>query len=455
MPKVKAEGATKKVLIITYYWPPAGGITVLRCLKIAKYLRQFGWEPIIYTAENAHYPFLDPSNEKDVPADLTVIRRPIWEPYAIYKKLTGKKKDANVNNVFYVKGEDPGLMHRLSVWIRSNFFIPDARASWIKPSVKFLLNYLQEHPVDAIFSDGPPHTNTRIATIVSQKTGIPWLADFQDPWTQVDYYQLLSLTKWGDKKHHRLEQESFHQAAAMTIVSPTWKKELEEIGARNVHVIPWGYDPDDYQEPTALTDHNLRLTHIGIMGYDRNPQAFFRVLAQLKTKNHPLVDHISLQLIGQVDYSVKETYEENNLEDQVVVVGSVAREKALAAAGESAVLLLLLNQQDNAKGRIPGKLFEYLALRRPILAFGPTDSDVARILTATQSGICLDYEDEAGTEQALLRFWEQYQNGSLFQPTQGDIAPYSIIELTKKIAGLLDEISEVSEVSEVRSESGG
>lgn len=443
VPKAKAEAATKKVLIITYYWPPAGGITVLRCLKIAKYLRQFGWEPIIYTAENAHYPFLDPSNEKDVPANLTVIRRPIWEPYAIYKKLTGKKKDANVNNVFYVKGEDPGLMHRLSVWIRSNFFIPDARASWIKPSVKFLLNYLKENPVDAIFSDGPPHTNTRIATIVSQKTGIPWLADFQDPWTQVDYYQLLSLTKWGDQKHHRLEQASFRQAAAMTIVSPTWKKELEEIGAENVHVIPWGYDPDDYPKSAALTNRSFSLTHIGIMGYDRNPQTLFRVLSKIRVENHPLANKIIFRLIGQVDYSVKETYEENNLADKVEVVGSVAREKALAAAGESAVLLLLLNQQDNAKGRIPGKLFEYLALRRPILAFGPPDSDVARILTATKSGICMDYDDKAGIAEVLARFWEQYQDGSLFQPTQGDISPYSIVELTRQVAGLLDEVSGV------------
>jgi hypothetical protein len=150
-----------------------------------------------------------PATKKISRQDLTVLRQPIWEPYAWYKRLTGKAKDANVNNVFYVQEDKQSWLHRFSVWVRSNFFIPDARAAWVKPSVRFLVNYLETHPVDAIFSDGPPHTNTRIATLVSKATGIPHLADFQDPWTQVDYYQLLSLTAWADRKHQRLEQESF------------------------------------------------------------------------------------------------------------------------------------------------------------------------------------------------------------------------------------------------------
>ena len=222
----------KRVLIITYYWPPSGGITVLRCLKIAKYLRRYGWEPVIFTAENAHYPTIDRSNGRDVPAGVEVIRQKIWEPYALYKKFMGKPADENVNNVFYTDSAAGGWKHELAVWVRSNFFIPDARATWISGSVKRLTAYLSKHPVDAIFSDGPPHSNTRIATLVSKATGTPWLADFQDPWTQVDYYQLLNLTRWGRAKHERQEQEAFEQADKITIVSPTWKTELEAIGRR-------------------------------------------------------------------------------------------------------------------------------------------------------------------------------------------------------------------------------
>ena len=210
----------KRVLIITYYWPPSGGIGVLRCLKMAKYLRDFGWEPIIYTAKDAHYPRIDHSNDRDVPEGLEIIKQKIIEPYTFYKLLTGQKKDANVNNVFYTKEENLGYMHKLSVWIRSNFFIPDARSLWIKPSVKRLTKYIEENQVDAMLTCGPPHTNTRIATLLSKKTGTPWLMDFQDPWTQVDYYALLNLSKWGDRKHRRQEQEAFAQADKVTIVSP-------------------------------------------------------------------------------------------------------------------------------------------------------------------------------------------------------------------------------------------
>lgn len=431
----------KKVLIITYYWPPGGGITVLRCLKIAKYLRSFGWEPVIYTAENAHYPSLDHSNEKDVPEGITILKQPIWEPYAWYKRLTGKAKDANVNNVFYVKDDKPGLMHRLSVWIRSNFFIPDARAAWVRPSVRFLTNYLAQHPVDALFSDGPPHTNTRIATLVSQVTGIPWLADFQDPWTQVDYYQLLSLTPWGDRKHHRMEQEAFRQAAALTIVSPNWQQEIQKIGAQNVHCIPWGFDPDDYPMPQAVSDSHLTFTHLGIMGYDRNPTQLFQLVAELAKTQPELAVAIRFQLVGQVDYSVQETYQELGLEKYFILRGSVPRDQALQFALESPVLLLLLNQQENAQGRIPGKLFEYLAVRRPILALGPPDSDVAAILEETQAGLCVAYDDREGIRQALDDLWRRKQEGTLQQPLDGPIDQYSVKHLTGKIAAILDTIS--------------
>lgn len=436
-----ALNARKKVLIISYYWPPSGGIAVLRCLKWAKYLRDFGWEPIVYTAKDAHYPSLDPGNEKDVPADLTVLRRPIWEPYAIYKKLTGRPADDNVNDVFYVTNEKPGLAHRFSVWVRSNFFIPDARAMWIRPSVKFLLEYLRDHPVDAILSDGPPHTNTRIATLLKQRTGIPWLADFQDPWTQVDYYQMLTLTPWADRRHRRLEQEAFRAADKVTVVSPSWARDLESIGARNVSVIPWGYDPEDFADRQAKPVAGFTFMHLGIMGHDRRPETFFRVLGDLCRENQDLNSALRLHLIGQVDFSVQHSLEGAGLADRVTMPGQVPRDKALSMMMGSPVLLLLLNQQENAQGRIPGKLFEYMAARRPILVLGPTNSDVAEIVRQTGSGVCLDYDDAEGIRQAVLELFDRYQSRELQHPLQNDIEAYSVKSLTRRVADYLDDIT--------------
>lgn len=429
------------MLIISYYWPPSGGIAVLRCLKWAKYLREFGWEPIVYTAKDAHYPSLDPSNEKDIPEGLTVLRGKIFEPYSLYKRFTGQAKDANVNNVFYVQDEQPGWAHRFSVWLRSNFFIPDARAMWVRPSIRFLLAYLQEHPVDAILSDGPPHSNTRIATLLKRKTGIPWLADFQDPWTQVDYYQMLSLTSWADRRHHRLEQEAFQAADKTTIVSHSWKKELEEIGAHNVSVIPWGYDPEDFQELQPAQVPGFTFMHLGIMGHDRNPETFFRVLRELSEEDEDFERDIRLELVGQVDFSVQEAFALEGLLEKVHLPGSVPRSRALELTAGSPVLLLLLNKQDNVKGRIPGKLFEYLAARRPILVLGPPDSDVAKIVTETNSGITCAYDDAAGIKTAVSTLYEKYQLGQLQQSLNSDIEQYSVRNLTRQLATYLHEIA--------------
>ena len=431
----------KKVLIISYYWPPCGGIGVLRCLKIAKYIRQFGWEPIIFTAEGADYPSIDHTNEKDIHPDTVVLRQKIWEPYNIYRFISGKKKDANVNNVFYTKEKKAGFAHSLSVWIRSNFFIPDARCFWIKPSVKYLIDYLKDNPVEAIFSNGPPHSNTRIATLVKQKTGIPWLADFQDPWTQIDYFSLLKLTASGLKKHQRLEQEAFAAADKITIVSPSWKKELEDIGAKNVSVIPWGYDPEDYAHLRHFDNGKFIISHLGILGYDRNPEYLFKVVSEMIAQDLNFQQKVLLKFPGQIDYSVKECIAKYRLQDYVELPGNVNRKDALQSMKDSNLLLLLLNKQANAKGRIPGKLFEYLAVRRPILCLGNINGDSAHIVINSNAGYATEYEDFKFIKSVISKEFEQYKVGQNQLNIRSTIEEYSIEKLTKNIGSYLDKIA--------------
>ncbi|MFL5729583.1 MAG: glycosyltransferase [Cytophagaceae bacterium] len=429
----------KRVLFITYYWPPAGGIGVLRCLKIVKYIREFGWEPVVYTAKDAQYSVLDETNNKHIPENLEVLKHPIIEPFNFYKMITGRKKDAPLLNVLNANEGKTGLMHDLSVWVRSNFFIPDARSLWINPSVKFLLKYLKDHPVDAIFTDGPPHTNTMIASIIKEKTGIPWLADFQDPWTQVDYYQLLKLTRWADRKHRRLEQQAFKNADKMTIVSPTWKKDLESIGARNVSVIPWGYDDADFtDEPVPLSSRFL-ISHLGLMGSDRNPDLLFKAIAQLAEENENFRKNIELRLIGSVDRSIREAIEKYKVGAYVKVESQISRKDSLALMRQSQVLLLLLNKADNAQGRIPGKLFEYMRSRRPILSFGPQGCDVENILTETRAGMNIQYENYEQIFSALKELFVKFERQEL-EDNKTSLEAYSIRNLTGQIAGFLDQI---------------
>ncbi len=219
----------KKVLIITYYWPPSGGAGVQRWLKFTKYLREYGWEPIIYTPENPESPNNDSSLEKDIPKNLTVLKTKIWEPYNFYKIFIGQKKDQKVNAAFLTESKKPKKFEKIAVWIRGNFFIPDARKFWVKPSIQYLTTYLKDNPVDAVISTGPPHSMHLIAQGLKKKLNIPWMADFRDPWTNIDFYSKLMLTSFADHKHKRLELGVLNDADVVTCVGQTWLDELEDL----------------------------------------------------------------------------------------------------------------------------------------------------------------------------------------------------------------------------------
>jgi len=429
----------RKVLIITYYWPPAGGITVLRCLKIAKYLRDFGWEPVIYTASNAQYPYLDPSNEADIPDGITVLRQPIFEPLHLFKKLSGRKPSDPLTNVVHVRDKKAKLADRLGIWIRANFFIPDARAFWIRPSLRYLTQYLKDHPVDAIFSDGPPHTNTVIACELKKRSGLPWLADFQDPWTQVDYYPLLGIKGRADRKHRAMEQDVFETASAMTIASPSWKTDLESIGAKNVSVLYYGYDEADFEDIEPVNSDVFTIIHTGLLGFDRRPDPLIDALAELKRESPERVEKMRVVQFGELDYSVKQRFEQAGLADLLQVGGIIPRKEALKALVSAGLLLLPLNRAENAKGRMPGKFYEYLRAKRPILALGPENSDVASILRDTGHGQMHEYSDVSGTKKSLLTAFDAWEKGDVFKSSD-HIKRFSNSEQTRVVADLLNQI---------------
>ena len=430
----------KRVLIVTYYWPPSGGIGVHRCLKFTKYLRDFEWEPVVYVPKNAHYNYLDEGNLKDIPDNLTIIRGRIIEPFRIFKLLTGRKQSEPLTNPIHVRKKKFSIIEKLSIWIRGNLFIPDARALWIRPSVRRLIKYLKEEPVDVLFSDGPPHTNTVIACRVASKTGIPWLADFQDPWTQVDYYPLLMLTARADKKHKRLEQEAFREAEKITIASPTWKKDLEQIGAKDVDVLYYGYDEEDFTGTGNALMKEFVISHAGLLGSDRNPENFYKALIQSGREMPELLSDLILIFAGMVDFTVKNSIINHGLEQYTRYPGVVSKKEAIKLSTQSQLLFLPLNKAANIKGRLPGKLYEYLRTCRPIMGIGPTDSDAARILEDTGHGKCFDYEDLEGMKGFMLDKYNQYSSGGI-PACKGEINQYSVKNQTRLLAGYLTKIT--------------
>ena len=432
----------KRVLIITYYWPPSGGSGVQRWLKMSKYLPENGWQPVIYTADNAEYPVEDASLEKDVPLEAEVLRRPIVEPYAFYKKFLGIKKGEKVKAGFINEGaKKSGWKENLSVWLRGNLFIPDARCWWIKPSIKYLTKYLKEHPVDAIISTGPPHSMHLIASALHKKLNIPWVADFRDPWTDIDFYKDLKLTCFADRKHHRLEHKVLTEATKVVTVSWDCAKGLESHGAKDVAVITNGYDDINSGEANQNSSQNnyqhqsvLTMSHIGIIGANRNPDTFWNAVSEVADSN------MRIRLIGQIDNSVVDTIKRVGIEKYVEIIPYMPHDQAIIEQQKSDVLLLFVNNTPNAKGILTGKLFEYMASGRPILCIGPEDGDSARILNETQTGVTVDFSDKEKMKSVILDFIKKHQENQLGIMRNESIEKYSRRNLAKAFADILNEI---------------
>ncbi|MHC1774813.1 MAG: glycosyltransferase [Lentimicrobium sp.] len=429
----------RRVLIITYYWPPSGGAGVQRWLKFVKYLRAFGWEPVIYTPENPEFPSLDISLAKDIPEGIEVVRTPIWEPYSYYKKLIRAGKGERINAGFLSEKKRPGLAEKFSIWLRGNFFIPDARKFWIKPSVRFLVKYLEKHPVDAIVSTGPPHSMHMIALGVKQKTGLPWLADFRDPWTNIDFYHELMLSPRADRKHHRQEMSVLRTADEVVVISRSMKSDFLKIHPRDYSVITNGFDEEDVLAEGIEPDRKFTISHIGTMVKTRNPVILWQVLKTEAEENREFAQNLEIKLVGSVDFSVSASLEKAGLGRYVNKISYLPHNEVIKIQQQSQVLLLLINDTPNANVILPGKFFEYMASRRPILCIGPKDGDAAQVIENTNSGYIVDKDDVAGIQHTIKQLFARYQTGNTKMESKG-IEGYSRQQLTADLAERLNYI---------------
>ncbi len=427
----------KKVLIITYYWPPSGGGGVMRWLKMSKFLPELGWQPIIYTPENPDPSVIDESLLNEIHPKIVELKTPIWEPYDFYRKLTGKKSGAKFKAGYISEASDGNWKSRLSVFIRGNFLIPDPRKFWIRPSVKFLSAYLKENQVDLIISTGPPHSMHLIALGLKRKFNTKWIADFRDPWTDIDFYHKLRLTKWADNKHRKLEKQVLLNADHVVTVSPGCAADLEKIANRKIEVINNGFDPLDYQFELPPLDKPFSITHFGAFNKDRNPSLLWEVLGEIAEKDAEFKQKLCIRLIGQTDESVISDIRKNGLNENIEIHDHLPHSEGLYKLSQSQVLLLPLNDAPNAKGILPGKMYEYIALRRLILALGPADADYSVILNETKAGIPVSFRDKTEIKRAVLFYYSLYKEGKLIVEP-GAYEKYSRRNLAEKFMKLAE-----------------
>ena len=429
----------KKVLIITYYWPPSGGGGVQRWLKFVKYLPQFGWEPIVYIPENPEYPSLDKSLLKDVSPDLKILSQPIFEPYGFYKRFVGLKKDDKINTGFLSENKKPKKAEGIAVWIRGNLFIPDARKFWIKPSVKYLSKYLKENPVDVIVSTGPPHSTHLIALGLKKKTGIKWIADFRDPWTNIDFYKELKLSKWADKKHHRLEQKVLDNADGIVAIGKGVVKNLLKIPEKtNVSVIPNGFDGDDFSGISPVNKEFFVIAHFGSINKTRNPEGLWKALGELKNLNPQVLKSIKVNLFGKVDHLVLDSIDKLGLGEIVDVIDYLPHDRMIQELVNTNLLLLMINRVANADRITTGKIFEYIGSGRPILGLGPVVGDAAEIIERADAGKMCHWEDIEGIKRFII---QQIENSDLvIENLNQNRNIYSRRSLTSELVDFMDRI---------------
>ncbi len=430
----------KRVLVITYYWPPSGGAGVQRWLKFTKYLYEYGWQPVVYTPENPEAPVDDPSLLKDIRSETEVIGRRIWEPYNLYRRFLGMKSEDRINAGFLSENEKPEKKEGLSVWIRGNLFIPDARRFWIKPSVRFLRKILRENPVDAIISTGPPHSMHLIARRLKNYFKIPWIADFRDPWTEIDFYDQLKLTRWSDKKHKKLEKEVLHGADRVVVIGKTMAERFRITQGISPVIIPNGFDEPDFQNEKKNTGKRFSIVHVGALNRDRNHPAFWEAIADLVREKPEFTHNFVIKLVGKLDVSVHRSIAKHGLQNQVEIDAHLPHDQVIPLLQSASALYLPINNTPNAKSIQTGKIFEYLAAGRPILGTGPTDGDAADILKECNAGEMVDFSNKTRLKEVLTIWAGLNMEGKLFTESSG-IEKFSRRNLTAIIAEQLEEIT--------------
>lgn len=421
----------KKVLIITYYWPPAGGPGVQRWLQFSKHLPEFGFQPIVYKPQNPSYPITDAS--LDANPEVKVIEKSIFEPYA-FAELLSKSNSKTISSGIIKSKKKQSWKERLMLYIRGNFFIPDARVMWVKPSVSFLKDYIQNHDIKTIITTGPPHSLHLIGKGLKEAyPELYWIADFRDPWTTIGYHSALKLTGKSKQKHLALENEVLNSADQLITTSFQTKTEFEKKTKTPIEVITNGYgeipvDPE--------LSENFTVAHIGSLLNDRNPKVLWKVLSELIEENLVFKDFFELKLIGKISESVLKSAQEAGLKNFVSVVGYLNHKDALESQRTSQMLLLIEIDKQETRGIIPGKIFEYLASKRPILAIGPENWDAGKIISETNSGECFTYDEKARLKSYIEKSFKAFLNGKLKANTK-NIEQYSRKNLTKKLTQLI------------------
>ena len=418
----------KKVLFITYYWPPSGKASLHWPLKIIKHLPSFGWLPSVLTVDEDTFSQKDETFIKEIPSEVKVLRAKSFEPFDVYKKFTGKGKDEQLIASETISNQNKSFSHRLSIWIRMNIFIPDARVGWYFPAVKVGLSLLNKEKVDAIVSIGPPHTTHLIGKKLASNFNLPHIPVFIDPWVDISYYRNFKRNELTLSIDNRLEKSVLQNAAAVAFVTETMKEDYIKKYSflkEKSNVLYWGYSEEDFRMDDGRwkTEEGKEavILHAGNIFDYQNPKKFWKTLKSEIDKGRKL----KLVFIGTVSPEIKQSITNAGLDLYTEYKGFLPYKEMLKEMMKASYLLVCATEPRH----VPGKLFEYLRAGKPIIAFGDGNEEVKKILDNSNAGMMFGYRD------AAEKFFRNY---SAFKTDFNFIKKYERETITKSFAEIIN-----------------
>ncbi len=433
----------KKVLIVAYYFPPSGGPGVQRVLKYVQYLRQFGWEPVVLTVEDANFPARDESLLAEIPPDVKVVRTKIFEPYDLYRKLTGKGAGTAIDvNTIRKKGARIPMSERLSEFIRATFFIPDARRGWLRHAVRAGLKTIREDGIEAIYSSSPPYTCALIARALKRRSGLRWIAGFRDPWTGF----ITTPNRWAIPRaiDRRLERSVFTEADAVEVawlgIEKDARGKYPELPGDKFHHLPNGYDSHDFPDVDASerTDPRFTVTYTGSMYGLRNPDAFLKAVEGLVNDGSVDANKLRLRFIGRFGEEVHEMFRSSSVRSSIEVEGYMPHRESIVQLLLSDALLLVVDECDESEEVVPGKVYEYIGSGKPLIAVAPEKSAIADLLKETAAGYVAHQSNIAGIARAIKALYDDHAaDRRTLQPIVEHVERYERKNMTARLAALL------------------
>jgi glycosyltransferase involved in cell wall biosynthesis len=429
----------KKVLIITYYWPPSGGAGVQRWVKFVKYLVRMNYEPLVLTVhpDSATYPQTDPTLVADIPENVQVFYAKSFELYSLYKKLSSNKEVpyggfANTNKLDFKE--------KVIRFIRGNFFIPDPRKGWNKYAIAKAKELIRIHQIDTVITTSPPHSTQLIGLHLQKVLNVKWVADLRDPWTDIYYFNQMYPAFIARQIQKKLEKKVLVNADRVITVSEELKKlfsgKADNISPK-IKVIPNGFDTADFQGTNKTVHPDVfYISYVGTISNEYTLTGFIKALVDLPKE---IRSKLRIRFIGKMPSELIERFENAKLTELIELTGYVPHHKAIEFLFSSDMLLLIIPDVKNNEGILTGKLFEYLASQKPILLIGPEKGDAAKIVRETNSGVICGYNDHQKIKEDIIRNFELKHSGKLKSASSGYMK-YSRENLTKKLVEVLESL---------------